>query len=170
MFLRLTWNLPSRTPSLQGLWICLSSHYIFHRLHGMRSLILSYLIFPPHHTELCNICMLYMLRYLLAQRCKIRKGFMYFTFSFLWKKTSLACISDLRLWMCESMRDNLYALPTERQFYLKILLLRPPRAHTGAEDSVVWCYAVPMPREKHFQKGKPACCLAQYHLSCLSPR
>lgn len=50
--------------------------------------------------------------------------------------------------MCESIRDTLCALPTEGQFYLKILLSRPARAHTGAEDSVAWCSAIPMPSEK----------------------
>lgn len=49
--------------------------------------------------------------------------------------------------MCESIRDTLHALPTERQFYLKLLLSRPPWAHTGAQDSVAWCYAIPMPSE-----------------------
>lgn len=53
--------------------------------------------------------------------------------------------------MYESIRDTLCALPAERQFYLKILLSSPPQAHTGAEDSVAWCYAIPMAG----QKGTP---------------
>lgn len=73
---------------------------------------------------------------------------MCFTFFSFWKKASLAWIFDLKLWMGESIRDALCALSTERQFYLKILLSGPPQAHTGAEESVAWCYAIPMPRQK----------------------